>query len=285
MELIKPDNIIEALEKQVLEPLGRVYRPMLVVIQNQNCEADSASYVRQMQRAAHKYGATLNIVSAEDAMDAADKINTYKSLPTVYGIIIVSDFGEQTKNLRNLIPPRLDLDCSSTFSIGRLVTNNSPLSYREAPCPVAAAMKILDYNGFADLTGKKAAVLGRSIGVGRLVANSLIQKNATVTVFHSKSHEIDLSDYDVIISAIGKPEIVNLGMFPNGIKAKIIIDIGINVNDEGKLCGDVHLDSFKHDDAKITPVPGGVGKLATTILFTKLFVHANSIREDVVCLL
>jgi methylenetetrahydrofolate dehydrogenase (NADP+)/methenyltetrahydrofolate cyclohydrolase len=115
--------------------------------------------------------------------------------------------------------------------------------------------------------------------VGLPLSSVLIKNDATVTVFHSKSKDIDLSGFDVIFTAIGQPEAINPTWFKNGVDAEYIVDIGINVNSAGKLCGDVDAASFKDYDVKITPVPGGIGRLATVVLFAKLFVNSNRLNE------
>jgi methylenetetrahydrofolate dehydrogenase (NADP+)/methenyltetrahydrofolate cyclohydrolase len=279
MKILKPDKVIDALESQIIFPLSEKYSPTLGVIVNKDTHADSASYVRQIERMGKKYNCNVDVQKVGNITEAAQAINNFKQSMNCYGLIIVSDFGEATRALYDMIPPRLDIDCSSTLSIGMLLTNDSPIGYRKAPCPVVAAVKLLEYEHY-NLAGKKIAIVGRSLTTGRLAADAFLKKNATVTVFHSKSGEINLSGYDVIISCIGKPELITRGWFKDGINAKYIIDIGINVNEEGKLCGDVRKSDFENTDVAITPVPGGVGKLATTLLYTKVYVNADSLNQN-----
>jgi methylenetetrahydrofolate dehydrogenase (NADP+)/methenyltetrahydrofolate cyclohydrolase len=280
MKILKPDKVIDALESQVIFPLSENFSPTLGVIVNRETEADSASYVRQIEKMGNKYNCNIEIFNVANMIDAAMAISELKKNLNCFGIIIVSDFEEATRALYDMIPPRLDVDCSSTTSIGMFMVNNSPVGFRKAPCPVVAAIKILEYENY-DLAGKKVAILGRSLTTGRLAAHCFLKKDATVTVFHTKSGKINLSEYDVIVSCIGKPELITKSWFPDGVSAQYIIDIGINVNDEGKLCGDVRKKDFENTNVAITPVPGGIGKLATTILFTKVYANTKALTSTV----
>ena len=212
----------------------------------------------------------------DNPVEAQNAITQLKQNPAMCGIIILSHYSPSADMvIYNSIPTRLDIDCLSANTMGRLMTSTSNISYRLAPCAAVAAYKMLEYNGLDDLTGKTVAVLGRSLRVGRPLAEILCQKNATVTVFHTKSPENrTLENFDIIISAIGQPkEITYDDDFYYLDHKHIIIDVGINVDDNGKVCGDVDFNSFP-DNFRITLVPGGIGKLATVVLFTKVFTNA-----------
>jgi 5,10-methylene-tetrahydrofolate dehydrogenase/methenyl tetrahydrofolate cyclohydrolase len=276
MKTLTTDRIIHSLEQQIIFPLSKIYAPMIGVILKDKEDPDAASYLRQIERVAKNYTCKVKVVRVKDANEAALEINLLKHTIDCCGIIIISHFGEATQALKDLIPPRLDIDCSSTISIGTLMVNTSLLSYRRAPCPVAAVIKILEYENYK-FEGKRIAVIGRSLTVGKLIAALLVEKNATVTLFHSHSHHIDLSRFDVVVSCAGKAELIDETWFPNGFKAEYLIDVGINVNKDGKLCGDIKASDFEKYDTSITPVPGGVGKLATAILFAKLYTNASAL--------
>lgn len=133
-----------------------------------------------------------------------------------------------------------------------------------APCTAQACMEILDHYDI-DCTGKKAVVIGRSLVVGKPAAMMLLQKNATVTICHTRTENMPevVKEADIVVVAAGKPGIIDGSYFSEG---QIILDVGIHVNEEGKLCGDVLYEAAEPVVDSITPVPGGVGSVTTSVL-------------------
>ena len=133
-----------------------------------------------------------------------------------------------------------------------------------APCTAQACMEILDHYGI-DCTGKKAVVVGRSLVVGKPAAMMLIAKNATVTICHTRTVDMPavVKEADIVIVAAGRPGVIDGRYLAPG---QIVIDVGINVNEEGKLCGDVLYEEAEPVVDMITPVPGGVGSVTTSVL-------------------
>lgn len=133
-----------------------------------------------------------------------------------------------------------------------------------APCTAQACMEILDHYDI-DCTGKKAVVIGRSLVVGKPAAMMLLQKNATVTICHTRTENMPevVKEADIVVVAAGKPGIIDGSYFSEG---QIILDVGIHVNEEGKLCGDVLYEVAEPVVDSITPVPGGVGSVTTSVL-------------------
>lgn len=276
--ILSPNPVIDRLENEVILP-NRHLNPTLGVIIKSNPPADDLSYFTSIQKKAAKYNVTLDVRECDNPVEAQNAITHLKQNPAMCRIIILSHYSPSADMvIYNSIPTRLDIDCLSANTMGRLMTSTSNISYRLAPCAAVAAYKMLEYNGLDDLTGKTVAVLGRSLRVGRPLAEILCQKNATVTVFHTKSPvNRTLENFDIIISAIGQPKEItyNDDFYYSNCKlhTNIIIDVGINVDENGKVCGDVDFNSFP-DNFRITPVPGGIGKLATVVLFTKVFTNA-----------
>lgn len=132
------------------------------------------------------------------------------------------------------------------------------------PCTPQACMEILDHYGI-DCTGKKAVVIGRSLVVGKPAAMMLVKKNATVTICHTRTVDMPsvVREADIVIVAAGRAKVVDDSYFTPG---QTVIDVGINVNDQGKLCGDVDYDKVEPIVEAITPVPGGVGSVTTSVL-------------------
>lgn len=154
------------------------------------------------------------------------------------------------------------------------------------PCTAESCMEILEHYGY-DLAGKKVTVMGRSLVIGKPVAMMAMKRNATVTVCHSRTRSEDFkaagSNADIVIAALGKARMIGAGELGEN---QVIIDVGINVDDEGRLCGDVDFDRQRPDEgigahaAAVTPVPGGVGSVTTAVLMKHVIEAAqNSMAE------
>ncbi len=167
----------------------------------------------------------------------------------------------------NKILPSKDVDCLTYENLGKLFSKKQDI----APCTATGIMKILDKENI-DIQGKKAVVIGRSLLVGKSVSNLLEQRNATVTICHSKTKDLvkETKEADILIVAIGKPYFITKEYVKDGA---VIIDVGINRTDAG-LKGDVNFDDVKEKSSFITPVPGGVGPLTVACLMENtLLLH------------
>lgn len=167
------------------------------------------------------------------------------------------------------IAPEKDVDGLTTLNNGLLVTGQNGF----IPCTAAGCMKMIHSTGI-DITGKNAVVIGRSNIVGKPVAMQLLKENATVTICHS--HTIELKEIchnaDILIAAVGKKNFVTADMVKPGA---IVIDVGINVQENGKLCGDVSFNEVKEVAGYITPVPGGVGLMTRAMLMKNILEAAK----------
>lgn len=167
----------------------------------------------------------------------------------------------------NLIPAEKDVDGFSSENVGNLLLGKETT----VACTPFGVMKLLEeYN--VDLTGKNAVVIGRSNIVGKPMAMLLLQKNATVTVCHSKTKNLSsiVANADVVVAAIGKPNFVTSDMVKDGA---VVVDVGINRVD-GKLVGDVDFESVSKKASLITPVPGGVGPMTIAMLMENTYLSA-----------
>ena len=169
------------------------------------------------------------------------------------------------------LDPAKDIDGLTTYNIGLVSSGKGGY----VPCTPKACMAIIDHYGI-ELAGKKVVVLGRSQVVGKPVALLALDRNATVTICHSKTQnlEAELAQADVVIAAVGKAHMVHGSMLKPGC---VIIDVGIN-DLEGQTVGDVEFDSAKTVASAITPVPGGVGSVTTTMMLEGLYeaYHARN---------
>ena len=163
--------------------------------------------------------------------------------------------------IRNQLDPAKDVDGITDLS---MAGTYSCTALGFPPCTPTACMEILEHFGI-DLTGKKVCVVGRSLVVGKPAAIMAIQRNGTVTVCHTKTKDMKAvaREADVIIAAAGKAGVVGEGFFREG---QIVIDVGINFDEEGNMKGDVDFAAAEPVVAAITPVPGGVGTVTTSVL-------------------
>lgn len=166
------------------------------------------------------------------------------------------------------IPFEKDVDGFSEANLGLLMKNKA----RIVACTPLGVMKLLESAGI-ELTGKNAVVLGRSETVGKPMAMLLLNANATVTVCHSKTKNIKeiCRQADVLVSAVGKASFVTADMVKEGA---VVIDVGMNRDENGKLCGDVDFEAVKDKVSHITPVPGGVGPMTITMLMYNTYLAA-----------
>lgn len=268
------DNIIESaikkLESVAIDPFPTLNPILGVILKPEDKEAQS--YLRSLEKNAAKYKSVIKTGFCDNTQDASLQIRQWAQDSRINGIIIISSYDKATQSLYDMIPMRLDVDGLSYKSIGRLYGSDDPIAYRKAPCTAVACLKIIQELYGSKLEGLKIAVIGRSMRVGRPLAELLIQQNCTVTLYHSKSNLSSWLGYnDVIVSAIGKPKYWNRKNLKPA--AKYLIDVGINFDSEGKLCGDIDAKDFEDSAAYISPVPNGVGAVTNTVLFAKLYAN------------
>ena len=167
------------------------------------------------------------------------------------------------------IPFEKDVDGFSAQNLGLLMQNKQLVS----ACTPSGVMKLLENEGI-ELAGKHAVIIGRSETVGKPMAMLLLNANATVTVCHSKTKNLSqvCSQADILISAVGRANFVTDDMVKDGA---VVIDVGINRDDNGKLCGDVDFEKVKEKASCITPVPGGVGPMTITMLMYNSYLIAS----------
>ncbi len=160
----------------------------------------------------------------------------------------------------NNINPEKDVDAFHPFNVGHIMIGD----YTYLPCTPAGIMEILKYYNIS-VAGKKCVVIGRSNIVGKPMAMLLLKENGTVQICHSRTHNLaeETSKADILVAAVGKADFVTADMVKDGA---VVVDVGMNRNTEGKLCGDVCFDEVKKKASFITPVPGGVGPMTITML-------------------
>ena len=199
-------------------------------------------------------------VTQEELLAVIDKVNKDTR---IHGVLLFRPLPKHLNQavIENALDPAKDVDCMTDGSMSGVFTGKK---VGFPPCTPQACMEILDHYGI-DCTGKKAVVIGRSLVVGKPAAMMLIKKNATVTVCHTRTVDMPSvsREADIVIVAAGRAGVVGAEYVKPG---QIIIDVGINTNAEGKLCGDVDYAAVEPIVEAITPVPGGVGSVTTSVL-------------------
>ena len=234
----------------------------------------SQVYVRNKVKACADAGLHSVLEKYEATMTEADllaRVDALNQDPTIHGILVQLPLPAHidANKVIEAIAPGKDVDGFHVASAGALMVGQPGFW----PCTPYGCMKMLESIDY-DLRGKHAVVIGRSNIVGKPMALMLLQKNATVTVCHSATPNLKAMTLqaDVIVAAVGKRNVLTADMVKPGA---VVLDVGMNRNDEGKLCGDVDFDGVKDVASFITPVPGGVGPMTITMLLVNTLESAE----------
>ncbi|HYW57958.1 MAG TPA: bifunctional methylenetetrahydrofolate dehydrogenase/methenyltetrahydrofolate cyclohydrolase FolD [Polaromonas sp.] len=234
----------------------------------------SAVYVRNKVKACADTGIHSVFEKYEASLSEADllaRIDALNTDPRIHGILVQMPLPKHIDphKVIEAISTSKDVDGYATLSAGELMTGQA--GFR--PCTPYGCMKLIETTGI-DLRGKHAVVIGRSNTVGKPMAMLLLQANATVTVCHSGTTDMGhhTRQADVIVAAVGKRNILTADMVKPGA---IVIDVGMNRDDAGKLCGDVDYAGVSQVASHITPVPGGVGPMTITMLLVNTLEAAE----------
>lgn len=268
----------QGLQDQVEALKEKGFTPKLSVILVGN-DGASQSYVRSKKKAAEKIGMISEIIHLEETATEEEVLNELNRLnndDSVSGILVQVPLPKQVSEQKILeaINTEKDVDGFHPINIGKLYIDEQTF----VPCTPLGIMEILKHADI-DLEGKNAVVIGRSHIVGQPVSKLLLQKNASVTILHSRSKDMAsyLKDADVIVSAVGKPGLVTKDVVKEGA---VIIDVGNTPDENGKLKGDVDYDAVKEIAGAITPVPGGVGPLTITMVLNNTLL-AEKMRRGI----
>ena len=190
----------------------------------------------------------------------------------IHGILVFRPLPKHLndEHIRSTINPRKDIDAMGLYNQAELFAGKKE-AY--APCTAQAVMEILKFYNI-DTTGKRVTVVGRSMVIGKPVSVMLTSANATVTTCHTKTADLpsELKRADIIVAAAGRPRMITAGDVKPG---QIVIDVGMNADQDGKLCGDVDYENVAPIVDSITPVPGGVGAVTTSVLLSYTVASAK----------
>lgn len=247
---------LEGLKKLVDE----IERPLGLTVIQVGDDPASNVYIKQKRVMAEFLGFNFKHiklavnVTLEEVLKIISELNNNEE---VDGILVQMPVPEHldSKVIQNAIAPFKDVDGLTDINMGKLVHKKECL----VPCTALGIMELLNYYNIS-VTSKNVVVVGRSDLVGRPVAELLINASATVTLCHSKTENLaDITrNADILIVAVGKSQLIKEDMIKDGA---IVVDVGINKQEDGKLCGDVDFENVKDKCSYITPVPGGVGQM------------------------
>lgn len=260
-----------ALEAQKLQRQG--ITPCLAVVLVGNDPA-SMVYVNNKKKACEKVGILSRSYELPEDTEEKDLLVLVEQLNmdnSVHGVLVQLPLPPQIdeENVILAVDPKKDVDCFHPLNVGLLHTGQKGF----LPCTPAGVLELIERSGHT-IEGKRCVVIGRSHNVGKPTAMLLLQKNGTVTICHSKTKDLKgiCKEADILVSAVGKLHTVTKDMVKEGA---VVIDVGMNRNENGKLCGDVDFDDVCEVAGAVSPVPGGVGLMTVAMLMKNCITAAK----------
>lgn len=258
-------SLNERLSRQVERLRDKQVVPTLAILRVGE-RPDDLSYERSAMKRCEKLGVEARQVTLpadctqQDLLQAIQGINEDAS---IHGCLMLRPLprGLDEYAACEALRPEKDVDCITSGSLARVFTGKGA-GY--APCTAEACMEILDYY-HCELEGQKAVVVGRSLVIGKPVAMLLLARNATVTICHTRTRDLaaECQKADVLVVAAGKAGAMDGSCISRG---QVVVDVGIHMDEDGKMCGDVDFATAEPLAGAITPVPGGVGAVTTAVL-------------------
>lgn len=281
MIILKGADASAAIKIQVAEGLERLKGkvPKLGIIRVGE-RADDKSYERGAVKRMESFGLRVQSYVYPEKISHEDFEKEFRTInedPDVAGILLLRPLPGQIseKQIENMIDPAKDLDGISPANIAKVFAGDST---GFAPCTAEAVVEMLKAAGIP-ISGKRVTIVGRSMVVGRPLSMLLLQENATVTICHTRTRELAgaCRSAEILVAAAGKAGMIDQSFVG---KDAVVIDVGINVDEKGKLCGDVDFDSITEIASMATPVPGGVGAVTTAVL-AKHLIRAAGLAQEV----
>ena len=282
MSIIKGAQVAEAVSAETLKRAEALrlkgIEPCLAVIRVGE-DGSQLAYERGALKRMDKCGINCRVCAFDENISQKDFENEFKKINddnSVHGILLLQPLPKtlSVEPIKDIINPLKDVDAVSPVNMYKILANDKT-GY--APCTAEGVMEILDWMG-TDLKGKKCKVIGRSMIVGKPLGLLLLARDATVTYCHSKTRELakETKDADVLIAAAGSAKLVGAGFVNENMT---VIDVGVNVDENGNMCGDVDFEAVEPIVANITPVPGGTGAVTTSVLAKHVVKAAEALSR------
>ncbi len=263
-----------ALKERVADAVKKSGKDITLAVIIVGNDPASRVYVNNKERDCREVGITSREyalpeeTTTEELLGLIGKLNAD---PAVHGILCQLPVPEQIDEqaILRAISPEKDVDAFNPENVGKIMTGG----YTFAPCTPAGIIELLKFNN-VEIAGKRCVVIGRSNIVGKPMALLLLENNATVTICHSKTGNIKEATLraDIIVCAVGKAGFLTADMVPDGA---VVVDVGMNRDADGKLCGDAAFSEVAPKTSYVTPVPGGVGPMTRAMLLVNTIAAAT----------
>ena len=272
------NTLTEALARRTASLKEKNITPTLAILRVGE-RPDDISYETGAMKRCAKAGIAVRQFLLQDTCTAEELLDTVRRInedPDIHGCLMFRPLSDKAMEEAAcaLLDPRKDVDCMTEQSLASVFTGKG-IGY--PPCTAEGCMELLNHYGI-DLQGKRVTVIGRSLVIGRPVSMMLQSRDATVTMCHTKT--VDLAktcrNAEILVVAAGQAGMVDRNFVSPG---QTVVDVGIHVNTEGKLCGDVNFEDVESLVEAITPVPGGVGSVTTAVLCKHVVEAAEKTLE------
>jgi methylenetetrahydrofolate dehydrogenase (NADP+)/methenyltetrahydrofolate cyclohydrolase len=267
--MMKGSEVVAAMKEELLREVEKLVQngvvPQLGIVRV-GVRPDDLAYERGAMKRMEGAGIHCKVIELPESISQADFEKEFSAVngdPDIHGILLFRPLPKQLdeESVRNIINPKKDIDCLSPVNMAKVFSGDES---GFAPCTPEAVMEVLAHYGI-DVKGKRVTVVGRSMVVGKPLSMLLLKKNATVTICHTRTTDLGATcrNAEILIAAAGKTAMITADFVSDGT---VVVDVGINVNSEGKLCGDVDFAAVEPKCSYITPVPGGVGTVTSSVL-------------------
>jgi len=270
-EILKGKVVADKIKERMMEEIKELKEkgkiPTLAIVRLGD-NPDDISYENSIIKNCEKVGIETKVFERDTNISTEELISLIEDLNsdnTISGILVFRPLPKHIDEakVREAVNPSKDVDCMHPLNLAKVFEGDFS---GFAPCTPKAAMEILLSNNI-DLEGKNVVIVNRSMVLGKPLAMMMLKHNATVTICHSKTKNLQeiTRNADIVVTALGKAKFFNRDYFNEN---SICIDIGVSLDDEGNLSGDINFDEVSQLVSKITPVPGGVGSVTTSILLS-----------------
>ena len=268
-QLMLGKDVMNAMKEKMLKDVEELRKKNIIpglAIVRLGSKPDDIAYEKGAVKRCEGVGISCRVfeypenISQEELIEELEKISSESSMN---GMLVFRPLPKHIDEnvVKHVIKPEKDVDCFNPINIAKVFEGDNT---GFAPCTPEAVMEMLDYYGI-DVKGKRVTVIGRSMVVGKPLSMLLLKRHATVTVCHTRTLNLaeTCRNAEILIAAAGKAKMVDASFVSEG---QVVIDVGINVDENGNLCGDVDFEKVEKTVARITPVPGGVGTVTSSVL-------------------
>jgi methylenetetrahydrofolate dehydrogenase (NADP+)/methenyltetrahydrofolate cyclohydrolase len=276
--IMKGSEVAAAMKEELLREVEKLAQkgivPQLGIVRV-GARPDDLAYERGAVKRMEAVGIRCKVIELPELINQEEfekEFSAVNSDPDIHGILLFRPLPKQLNEdpVRSMINPKKDVDCMSPVNMAKVFAGDES---GFAPCTPEAVMEVLAHFAI-DLKGKRVTVVGRSMVVGKPLSMLLLKKNATVTICHTRTVDLGATcrNAEILIAAAGKANMITADFVSEN---SIVVDVGINVGSDGKLCGDVDFEAVAPKSSYITPVPGGVGTVTSSVLAKHVVRAAN----------